>query len=93
MKQDEDWRSFKKKYKIGQSVSGKRIHKAQFGVFLDIGEDFLCLLEIIEMRDLNYNLYMAEEEMKIGDIVEGKVGEFTDNNRRMRITQKNRVKK
>lgn len=61
-------------------------------MFLDIGEDFMCLLEIIEIKDLDYDLYMADKIMKIGEIVEGKVGGFTDQNMQMRITQKNRPK-
>ena len=90
MDREEAWINFKNKFSIGQSVSGKIIHKAPYGVFLDIGEDFLCLLEIIEINDLNYELYTADQIFKAGEIVEGKVGDFTDSNKQMRITQRDR---
>lgn len=92
MNQEEKWKGFKSKYIIGQSISGKIVEKAPFGVFIDIGEDFMCLLEIIEIKDLDYDLYVADKIMKIGEIVEGKVGDFRDHNKQMRITQKKRAK-
>ncbi len=52
MNQEENWENFKSKYIIGQSISGKIVQKAPFGVLIDIGEDFICLLEIIEIKDL-----------------------------------------
>lgn len=93
MDKEAAWIQFKAKYSIGQKVSGKIAYKAQFGVFLDIGEEFLCLLEIISINDLNYELYESGKVYKVGELVEGTVVGFTDNNRQMRITQKNWNKK
>lgn len=89
MEHKESWKNFKNRYKVGQTVSGKIVHKAPFGVFIDIGEDFPCLLEIIEIENLNYDQYTSEKIFRLGEKVEGKVGDFTEENKQMRITQKN----
>ena len=73
-------------------VEGKIIKKMPFGVFVDIGEKFLTLLEIIEMVGLNYGHYQSNQQFNIGDRVKGTVGDFTDNPKQMRITQKTRKK-
>ena len=83
------WEDFKNKYSIGSKVTGKIVHKAPFGVFLDIGEPFHALLEIIVMKNLDYDLYKSDQQFKVGEVVEGEVTDFTESNKQMRIRQKN----
>ena len=85
-----EWHKFKQKYPIGIEVEEKIIKKMPFGVFVDIGEKFLTLLEIIEMVGLNYDHYQSNQQFNVGDRVKGTVGGFTDNNKQMRMTQKKR---
>lgn len=82
-----DWKGFKEKYVIGDKVEGTIIHKMPFGVFIDIGEKFLVLLEIIVMEGLYYDLYRAEKQFNVGESVQGSVAGFTEGNRQMRIIQ------
>ena len=88
-----EWNKFKQKYPVGIEVEGKIIKKMPFGVFLDIGEKFLALLEIIEMVDLNYDHFQSNQQFNVGDKVQGTVGDYTDYNKQMRITQKKRNKR
>ncbi len=83
------WEEFKNNYAIGSKVTGEIVYKAPFGVFLDIGEPFYVLLEIIVMDNLDYKLYKSDKQFKIGEIVGGEVVDFTENNKQMRIKQKN----
>ena len=41
------------------------------------------------MNNLDYDLYKSDQQFKIGEIVEGEVAGFTENNKQMRIKQKN----
>lgn len=83
-----DWNQFQQNYPIGKEVEGAIIKKMPFGVFIDIGEQFLVLLELPAMQDLDYEKYQAEQQFKTGERVKGRVTDFTDHNIQMRIAQK-----
>lgn len=85
-----EWVDFQLRYPIGKEIEGKIIKKMPFGVFIDIGEKFLVLLEIIEIEGLDYEKYTSDEQFNVGESVSGVVGGFTENNKQMRILQKSR---
>ena len=87
-----DWEHFKKKYAPGDKVEGVIIQKRPFGVFIDIGEKFLVLLEIIVMKDLDYELYKADKQFIVGETVKGYVANLREEDLQMRITQEPMLK-
>ena len=82
------WEEVKKQYNLGSKLTGEIIHKAPFGVFLDFGESFHARLEIIEMDNLNYDAYQADQQYKVGEVIEGIVADYMENNQQIRITKK-----
>ena len=63
----QEWNRIKEKYKRSDKVHGIIIHKAPFGLFIDIKEKFPALLEIIQMRDLDYEKYKKDQIHRIGE--------------------------
>ncbi len=84
----EQWEQFKRDHPRGQWLKGKVIHRAQFGVFVDLGVPFTALLEIPYFagpkRPLNYpDDYPAPgQEIDVmirhycDDVVPGSVGQI-----------------
>ena len=83
------WEAFQQQYPVGTEVEGKITHKRPFGVFIDIGEPFIVLLEIPSMKDLDYPQYLDHQQFNVGETVRGTVTDFTSGNQ-MRITQKSK---
>ncbi len=83
------WKNFKEKHKLGSFVSGKIIHKAPFGVFINVDGYSNVLLEIIQMKELDYHsLYLTDIQFKVGDHIEAYVLGFTEDTQQVRVTQK-----
>ncbi|HAA14411.1 MAG TPA: hypothetical protein DCE41_23110 [Cytophagales bacterium] len=91
MDKQKEWEKFKNKYPLDTTVTGKIVHKAPFGVFLDIGEQFLALLEIIAIKDLDYRLYTEDKIFKIEEEVSGYVVGFRQENQQLAIAQKRSI--
>jgi ribosomal protein S1 len=86
--EDINWNDVKARFKIGQEVEGRVVHKAPFGDFVDIGAGFPTLLEIIQMPvplpgqspgDLN----------PVGSAVKARIASFEETpEKQIRLTQK-----
>ena len=85
----EAWDRLKRKYKRGDVLSGKVVRQAPFGVFFDAGLDFLVLLEVIEFENPNQEPFTFPDDYpRAGSEVEGRLTDFTDHNRQVRVTQR-----
>ena len=86
-KEEDNWNELKGKFKVGDEVEGIVVHKAPFGDFINIGVEFLALLEIIVMKDLTPEKYSERLYNPIGSKVKAYIVSFEDSNKQIRLAQ------
>ena len=85
---ERNWNKFQQDYPVGKQVRGIIVRKMPFGVFVDINEPFMALLEIIEMKELEYKRYTKDLQFNVGEVIHGYVLDCAIHNQQLRITQK-----
>jgi ribosomal protein S1 len=73
---------------VGDTVTGKVICRAHFGAWVDIGNGFPALLEIIHLAGLKPSDYKAGNWCAIGSELEATILAFSGEGRQVRLTQK-----
>lgn len=73
----ETWNELKSRIIKGQLITGTVIRSERYGLFLDIGESFNGLV-LIPFLSKNTDLEF-DEYPKTGELVKGKVLDFSDN--------------
>ncbi|WP_210462179.1 hypothetical protein [Rufibacter roseolus] len=86
-KAEDSWNEVKKKFKIGDEVEGIVVHKAPFGDFIDLGVEFLALLEVIVVKDLTPEKYRKGLYNPIGSKIQAYIVSFEDSNQQIRLAQ------
>ncbi len=82
------WHDVKTRFKIGQEVEGRVVHKAPFGDFVDIGAGFPTLLEIIQMPEPPPGLSLGDVN-PVGASVKARIASFEETpEKQIRLTQK-----
>lgn len=85
----EAWERLKKTYKPGDLLSGRVIRQKPYGVFFDAGLGFLVLLEAAEFQNASSNQSSSLADYPpVGSIVSGRLTDFTDRNRQVRVSQR-----
>jgi len=82
---ESDWQAVVESLAVGQSITGKVVARAHFGVWIDLGVGFPALLQIVMMRDMDHATYVADEWCPVGSQVEAQVRRL--NERRIGLEQ------
>ncbi|NLJ89136.1 MAG: 30S ribosomal protein S1 [Epulopiscium sp.] len=88
MKREEDnpWKNIEEKYPIGSIVKGKVVRMVPFGAFVELEEGLDALIHISQIA--NKHVANAEDELKLGEIVEAKVIEIDENQKKISLSIK-----
>jgi len=70
---EEDWQTVVDALSEGQSVTGPVVARAHYGAYVDIGVGFPALLQIILMRGLDHEAYIANEWSPVGSEVTARI--------------------
>lgn len=76
-----DWEMQKAMFRVGQTVVGRVVRQARFGVFVALDADAVGLIEIPELS-LDDKL-SPDQYPKIGELVEAKVLGFRERNKQI----------
>ena len=63
---EDDWQAVVEQLSEGQTVSGTVVARAPFGAFIDIGVGFPACLQIILIREMDHESYVANEWCPVG---------------------------
>lgn len=86
--EEKNWNDVKARFKTGQEVEGRVVHKAPFGDFVDIGAGFPALLEITQMPAPPPGQSAADLN-PVGSTVKVRIASFEDApDKQIRLTQK-----
>ena len=72
------WQAVIQSLKLGQSGTGEVVARAPYGAWIDLGVGFPALLQIIMMRDMDHETYLADEWCPVGSQVEAQVRILND---------------
>lgn len=86
--EEEKWQALKQRLSIGDELEGKVVVKRPFGDFIDVGEGFPALLEIIVMQVPLKHQDNPSEYYPLGSTVQAQIVAFDDANRQIRVMQK-----
>lgn len=81
------WISLKNKYKIGELVKWTIEGKTTFGCFINIGEEFPGLLQIVSIKDLNYDKFLKNKIYNVGEKIKCYVLGFRDYNFQIELSE------
>lgn len=84
-KNENEWNSLKNRLPTGDIVNGVVVHRERFGVFVDLGEEFIGLLEIPSMIYPEGAPRDTDVRPEIGVILELKIIGFSDSNRQVML--------
>ena len=85
---EQEWSHFRSQFTLGQRISGKVIREEPFGVLLDIGGQFLGLLEIMNIAAPEGVDPKLATNPRTGEIVTARIVQFCDQNKQIRLSQK-----
>ena len=85
-KNKNEWNSLKERLHIGDIVNGVVVHRERFGVFVDLGEEFIGLLEIPSMIYPEGAPRDTDVRPEIGVKLELKILHFHDRARQIILT-------
>lgn len=88
---DRDWQQFEKKIKIGEQLSGTVIAAKEYGVFVDFGEPFPALVEVVNFCRSRYPL--SEDDLPAsGETMRLQVIQIVSHRRMVRCIESPRSK-
>jgi hypothetical protein len=70
---DSAWQAVVQTLNLGQSVTGEVVARAHYGAWIDLGVGFPALLQIVMMRDMDRETYVADEWCPVGSQIEAQV--------------------
>ena len=82
----DEWERRKNSLSVGQLVIGVVVHHATFGVFVDLGEGLLGLIEVFEMP--GGKEITTDDYPKLGSTVPAQVLGFKDHDREVILSMK-----
>ena len=86
--EQKSWNDVKARFKTGQEVEGRVVHKAPFGDFVDVGAGFPALLEITQMPEPPPG-QSASDLNPVGSTVKARIASFEETHeKQIRLTQK-----
>lgn len=84
----ERWTALKNRLQIGQVVEGVVQHREPFGIFVDLGEDFVGLVEVVCLPFPPGKAIDVDDYPEVGETVQARVLQFVDSNRQIRLTMR-----
>lgn len=85
----EAWNKLKEKYPLGTAIRGTVVLQEDFGIFIDIGEGFPCLILLTKLWDSHFNRHIngKDDFPPIGKNVIGVIYVYGDEQRQIGVTQ------
>jgi ribosomal protein S1 len=80
----ERWNAFVSEHPVGTVMSGRVIRHEEYGYFLDIGEPFLGLVDIINMKDQG-KVRPSKDFPAFGEIVRAVILDYTERKHEVRL--------
>ncbi|MDO7852665.1 hypothetical protein [Hymenobacter convexus] len=82
----DEWETLKQRLPIGSIITGKVVHQAPFGVFIDAGLGFMVLMRVIEFGLIKPNgLVFPDDYPAIGSVISGQFCGFNKGNRQIDV--------
>jgi ribosomal protein S1 len=82
----EEWEALKQRLPVSSIITGKVVHQAPFGVFIDAGLGFPVLMRVAEFRVIKpSSLAFSDDYPALGEAISGQFCGFNERNRQLDI--------